>query len=170
MVTNSLVGEVEAELTVEDLALCRVSMAQQRSSHWSRSTERFCPFEVVARLWSYDSGRRYGALVARSRVSGPVGWPVYLSDERWARIVDGHPELRAWRGRVMSIVGEPAQVVAGRRPREERSGSTGPAARAAGSRLSYNGKTAEVRSSQRLRGDDCHEHRPREYHNRGSHL
>ena len=119
MVTNSLVGEVEAELTVEDLALCRVSMAQQRSSHWSRSTERFCPFEVVARLWSYDSGRRYGALVARSRVSGPVGWPVYLSDERWARIVDGHPELRAWRDRILSIVGEPAQVVPGRRPGEE---------------------------------------------------
>jgi len=57
--------------------------------------------------------------MARSGVPGPDGRPVYLSDERWGHIVDGHPELHAWRDRILSIVREPAQVVPGRRPGEE---------------------------------------------------
>ncbi|MHB8296267.1 MAG: hypothetical protein ACYDH5_16960 [Acidimicrobiales bacterium] len=52
-------------------------------------------------------------------MSRPDRQPIHLSEERWAHIVEGHPELWGWRDRILSILAEPGQVVPGRRPGEE---------------------------------------------------
>ena len=49
----------------------------------------------------------------------PKGREISLDDERWAHIVDGHPELSDFRGDVLRAVEAPTEILAGRAPDEE---------------------------------------------------
>jgi hypothetical protein len=48
----------------------------------------------------------------------PRGRRVWLEGERWAHIIDGHPELRGIRTDVVRAVESPTEVLAGRSPEE----------------------------------------------------
>jgi hypothetical protein len=52
-------------------------------------------------------------------VRDPQGREVSLDGERWAHIVDGHPELREIQEEVLRVVESPTEVLAGRMPDEE---------------------------------------------------
>ena len=52
-------------------------------------------------------------------VVDPDGRGVDLSDERWAHITDGHPELARYRREVLQAVGEPSRRRPGRTLGEE---------------------------------------------------
>ena len=41
------------------------------------------------------------------------GTPIRLTDERWAHIISGHPELTGLRAMVLETLGQPAEVRAG---------------------------------------------------------
>lgn len=49
----------------------------------------------------------------------PTGRAVSLDDERWAHIIDGHPELRDIQTEILRAVESPSEVIAGRAPDEE---------------------------------------------------
>jgi hypothetical protein len=50
---------------------------------------------------------------------GPDGRVIILSDERWEHVIDGHPELSAWRARVVEIAMRPERSMDGRRADEQ---------------------------------------------------
>jgi hypothetical protein len=49
----------------------------------------------------------------------PRGREISLDDERWAHIIDGHPELSDVRDDVLRAVKAPTEIVAGRSSDEE---------------------------------------------------
>ena len=49
----------------------------------------------------------------------PTGREVSLGDERWAHIIDGHPELQDIQADIARAVESPSEVIAGRAPDEE---------------------------------------------------
>ena len=52
-------------------------------------------------------------------IRDPKGREISLEDERWAHIIDGHPELSDFRGDVLRAVEAPTEILAGRAPDEE---------------------------------------------------
>jgi hypothetical protein len=52
-------------------------------------------------------------------IRDPKGREITLDDERWAHIIDGHPELRDIRDDVLRAVKDPSEILAGRAPDEE---------------------------------------------------
>jgi hypothetical protein len=52
-------------------------------------------------------------------VLDPDGRSVALSEERWAHIIDGHPELRSFRESVLEAVQAPSRRLPGRSLGEE---------------------------------------------------
>lgn len=57
--------------------------------------------------------------MAHDEILRSGGRVVRLTEDRWAHITDGHPELAAWRHLVVSTVVEPELVRPGRRLGEE---------------------------------------------------
>jgi hypothetical protein len=51
---------------------------------------------------------------AFTTVVDPDGQAIDLTEERWAHITDGHPELTSFRGEVLATVREPDRRLAGR--------------------------------------------------------
>jgi hypothetical protein len=52
-------------------------------------------------------------------ITDPDGRDVELTTERWAHIVDGHPELAAYQSAVLDAVRSPTKRLAGRAAGEE---------------------------------------------------
>jgi hypothetical protein len=52
-------------------------------------------------------------------IRDPKGREISLDDERWAHIIDGHPELSDIRDDVLRAVKAPTEILAGRAPDEE---------------------------------------------------
>jgi hypothetical protein len=52
-------------------------------------------------------------------VRDPEGREISLDSERWAHIIDGHPELRETQEEVLRAVESPSEVLAGRAPDEK---------------------------------------------------
>jgi hypothetical protein len=64
--------------------------------------------------WEDREGRFTGGLAITETVTSRGGIPIRLTDERWAHIVEEHPELAGLRPEVLTAIAEAERVLAGK--------------------------------------------------------